>query len=78
MILDLSLPLRHAYPCQRCGLQVRTVELTTGGWIIINDQPSPTGDIIPGPADNPNDPAQARIMEHPIPGDTRWSRHPCR
>lgn len=76
MLLD-DHPLRLAFPCPQCGSMIRRVECTTGGMIIINDHPDPAGNIIPWPAARVSAAAQARIMEHPIPSDTRWSEHPC-
>ena len=45
--------------------------------IEINEDPSPSGNVIPWPADGVYAPAQARIMEHPILSDTRWEIHSC-
>jgi len=45
--------------------------------ILIDEDPSPDGNIIPWPADRVSAAAQARVMDPPILSDTRWARHPC-
>jgi len=73
----VDLPLRRTFACPRCHKPVRLVELTTGGMILIDEDPSPDGNIIPWPADRVSAAAQARVMDPPILSDTRWARHPC-
>ena len=78
MTLDLLIPPRGVISCPDCHANVRAVELTTGGIILINEAPDPDGDIIPWPPKEPVGVAQARRMNPPIVTDTRWSEHSCR
>ena len=65
------------YPCVKCGVQIREVESTTGGILIINVDPVPGGTIIPWPSDRPTGSAMGREITIPIHGEERWGKHEC-
>lgn len=66
------------YPCRSCGVAVRSVITVDGDPLTINDAPSPSGNLIPWPAETHTGLARARLIHVPVKDSPMWEVHSCR